>query len=145
MKLSGRLVRAGMGEAYRVQDTRLERHSFFTDIFSPNFRVLCDIFGEHLDAFVRMSVEDFGAVLAQPIDAAAKIYGLADNYSADAKLADEAAAIPTGSQRGHHNFVTVAALAACFAERIRFTMGRWIALLHSAVAAASEQFSVATE
>src|SRR5712692_1577756 len=145
MKLSGRLVRAGMGEAYRVQDTRLERHSFFTDIFSPNFRVLCDIFGEHLDAFVRMSVEDFGAVLAQPVDAAAEIHGLADNYGADAKLADQAAAIPAGSQRGHHDFVTVAALPACFAKRIRFTMCGGIAFLHSAVVAASEQFSVAFE
>src|SRR5207249_12211132 len=58
-KLSGRLVRAGMGEEYRVQDTRLERHSFFTDIFSPDFRVADHVFSEHLDTFVRMGVEDF--------------------------------------------------------------------------------------
>ena len=99
----------GMGEVYRARDTRLERHSFFADIFSPNLRVFRHIFGEHLDAFVRMGVEHFGAVLAEPIDAAAEIYGFADHYGANAKLADQPAAIPARSQSGHHDFVAVTA------------------------------------
>src|SRR5712692_7408126 len=135
----------GMGEVYRARDTRLERHSFFADVFFPDFRVRGDIFGEHLDAFVRMGVEHFGAVFAQPIDAAAEIYGLADHNGANPKLADQAAAIPAGSQRGHHDLVAVTPLPARFAKRIRLAMRRRIALLHSAVVAASQQFPVAFE
>ncbi len=135
----------GVGEAYRARDRRLERHSFFADIFFPHFRVLRDVFGEHLDAFVRVGVEHFGAIFAQPIDPAAEIHGLADHYGANAKLADQAAAIPARSQRGHHDFVAVTPLPAGFAKRVRFAMRRRIALLHSAVVARSQQFPVVFE
>ena len=145
MKLSGRLVRAGMGEEYRVQDTRLERHSFFTDIFSPDFRVADHVFSEHLDTFVRMGVEDFCAVFAEPVDAAAEINGLADNDGADAELADQAAAIPAGSEGGYHDFVAVSALAARFAKRICFTMRGGIAFLDPSIVAPAQQFSIVIE
>src|SRR5260370_2833962 len=93
--------------------------SVHTDIFVPNLRMIGNVPPEHLDAFARMGVEDFGAVLAEPVDAAAKIYRLADDYGTNSKLADEAAAIPAGSQGGRHDFVAVSALAAGFAKRDR--------------------------
>jgi len=109
---------ADNGDALRMQPGRriqkmsrdIERfrefpvHQFFgrshaepsvrTDVFVPNLGVVRNIFRKHLNTFFGMEVDDFGAVLAQPIDAAAKIYGLADDNGANAKLADQAAAIP---------------------------------------------------
>src|SRR5437016_5310538 len=96
-----------------------------------------NVFSKHLDAFFRMGVKDLGAVFAEPVNAAAKIHGFADDYRADAKLANQAAAIPAGSERGHHDFVAVAPLPACFAKSIRFTVRGGIAFLDSAVVAAS--------
>src|SRR6266851_4073393 len=144
-EITATLGAGGVGETYRARDRRLERHLFFADIFSPDFRVIGHIFGEHVDAFVRVGVEHFGAVFAQPIDAAAEIYGLADNYGANAKLADQAAAVPAGRQGRDHDFVAVSSLPARFAKRVRFAMRGRIALLNSAVVAPSQQFSVAFE
>ncbi len=121
------------------------RNSFFADIFSPYFRVLSHIFGEHLDALVRMGVEHFCAIFTQPIDAAAKILRFADDYGADAKLADQAAAIPAGSESGHHDFVAVTSLPARFAKSIGLAMCGGIAFLHSAIVAAAQEFSIAFE
>src|SRR5260370_38363945 len=90
-----------------------------------------------------MGVEHFRAVLAEPIDAAAEIHGLADHYGANAKLADQTAAIPARSERSHHNFVSVAALPARLLKRVRFAMRGRDAILHSAVVAAPQQISPA--
>src|SRR5438046_3963198 len=80
-----------------------------------------------------MGVEDFGSVFAEPVDAAAKIHGFADDHRADAKLTDQAAAIPAGGKRGYHDFVAITSLSPCFAKSIRLTMRGRIAFLHSAV------------
>src|ERR1700687_745513 len=128
-----------------LKSTPKLRNSLFSDIFSPNFRVLRHIFGKHLDAFVGMGVEHFCAVLTQPIDAAAEIHGLADHYGANAKLADQAAAIPARGQRRHHDLVAVTALPARLSKRIGFAVRGRIALLHSAVVATSKKFSFALE
>src|SRR6266849_1261199 len=130
---------------FHIQSDLKLHNSLFADVFSPDFRVVGHVFSKHLDAFVRMGVEHFRAVLAQPIDAAAEIYGLADDYGANAKLADQAAAIPARSQRGHHDFIAVAPLPAGVSKRIRFAVRGRIAFLHSAVAAFSQQFSMAFE
>ena len=61
--------------------TKLSVHA---DVFVPNFGMVGNVLREHLGAFVRMGVEDFGAVLAEPVDTAAKINGLADDHRADA-------------------------------------------------------------
>src|SRR5260370_12590029 len=92
-----------------------------------------------------MQVDDFGAVLAQPIDRTSKIHGFSHNYHANAELADEAAAIPAGRQGGDHDFVAITALAARLSKGIRFSMHRRITFLHSAVVAAPQQFSFAFE
>src|SRR5882672_7636933 len=92
-----------------------------------------------------MGVEDFGAVFAEPIDAALKIHGLADDDGADAELPDEAAAIPARSESGYHDFVAVGALAAGFAKGVRLTVRGRIAFLHPTIVAASQQLSFAIE
>src|SRR6266849_6927224 len=97
--------------------------------------------GENSNALLGVQVDDIDSILAQPIDAAAEIHGLADHYGANAKLADQAAAIPARSQRGRHDFVAVSPLPARFAKRIRLAMRGRITLLHSAVVAASQQLS----
>ena len=121
------------------------RNSLLSDIFAPHFRVLGHVLGKHLNAFVGVGVEDVRTVLDQPIEAAAEINGLADNYGADAELADQAAAIPAGSEGGHHDFVAVSALAARFAKRICFTMRGGIALLDPSIVAPAQQFSIVIE
>src|SRR5438876_3280665 len=100
---------------------------------------------EDVDAFFGAKVNDLGAVFAQPIDAAAEIDGLSHDDSADAKLANQTATVPTGRQGGHHDFVVVTAVAARLSKSIRFAMHGRIAFLHSAVAAASQQLSFAIE
>src|SRR5258707_653282 len=80
---------------------------------------------EHLDAIFGVEVDDIGAVLAQPIDAAAKVHGLADHYGADAKLANQAAAVPAGRQGSNHDFVAVAPLAPCLSKGICFSMAMY--------------------
>src|SRR6266851_5145196 len=119
--------------------------SVHTDIFVPNFRMVRNVPGENSNALLGVQVDDTDSILDQPIDAAAEIYGLADDYSAYAKLADQATAIPARSQRGHHDFIAVAPLPAGVSKRIRFTVRGRIAFLHSAVAAFSQQFSMAFE
>jgi hypothetical protein len=104
-----------------------------------------DVLRKHSNAFFGVQVDNFGAVLAEPIDAAAEICGLADHYGANPKLANQAAAIPARGQRGHHDFVAVTPLAAGFAKRIRLAVSGRIAFLHSAVVAFSQQFSIAFE
>src|SRR5258707_4483771 len=119
--------------------------SVHADIFVPNRRMVCDVFRKRSNALFGVQVDHCNAVFAEPVDAATKIYGLTDDYGANTKLTDQAAAIPAGSERRHHDFVAVTALPARFAKRICFTVRGGIALLHSAVVAASEQFSVAIE
>ena len=94
--LRGRAIQEVDTEKRGSEDPPLQ--SLFADIFVPDLGVPCDIFGQHLDTFVRMGVEDFGAVFTEPIDAALKIHRLADDDGADAELPDEAAAIPAGSE-----------------------------------------------
>src|SRR5712692_1849003 len=114
-------------------------------IFVPSFRMVRNVPGENSNALLGVQVDDIDSILDQPIDAAAEIYGLADHYGANAKLADQAAAIPARSQRGHHDFVAVSPLPARFAKRIRLAMRGRITLLHSAVVAASQQLSASFE
>jgi len=140
--LRGRADSGIQREKHGPEDPPL-RKSLFADVFVPDSGITRNIVRQQLDAFVGMGVEDFGAVFTEPVDAAAKIDGLADDNGADAELPNEAAAIPAGSKGGHHDFVSVGALAACFAESICFAVHRWIAFLNSAIVTASQEFSFA--
>jgi biotin carboxylase len=119
--------------------------SLYADVFMPDFGMGGNVVREHLDAIFGVQVDDVSAILLQPIDAAVKIYGLADNYCPDAELADQATAIPAGRERGNHDFVAVSALAARLSKGVRLSMYGRIAFLHSAVVAAPEQFSITFE
>src|SRR5690606_40934249 len=82
------------------------------------------------------------AVLAQPFDPAVEIHRLAHHHGADAELPHQPAAVPARGQRGDHDGVVVAALAAGLAESIGFAVHGWVAFLYAAVVAAAEQAAV---
>src|SRR5205085_9470851 len=84
----------------------------------------------------------FDAIFMQPVDAATKIYRFADHYGADSELSNQAAAIPAGRQRGHHDFVAVGTLAAGTAERISLSVNRRIIFLNPSIMPAAEQLPV---
>src|SRR5260370_13470763 len=116
--------------------------SVHADIFVPNRRMVCDVFRKRSNALFGVQVDHFNAVFAEPVDAATKIYGLTDDYGTNTKLTDQAAAIPAGSERRHHDFVAVTALTARFAKLICFTLLGGIALLHSAALAPTTRLSL---
>jgi hypothetical protein len=118
---------------------------FFADIFVPDFWMGADIVSEEIDAFGGVEIDDFDSERAQPIDAALKIAAFAYDNFLKTELADKAAAIPAGSERGDHNEAAVAALAAGIAEGIGFTVKRRIAELHAAVVTRAEENSFCAE
>src|SRR5260370_20737285 len=107
--------------------------------------MVCNVFREYSNALLGMHVDYTDSVSDQPIDSDAEIHGLPDHHGADPKLANQPAAIPARRQRRNHDFVAITPLPARFSKSIRFAMRGGIALLHSAVVAASEQFSFAFE
>src|SRR5579864_5808795 len=102
-------------------------------------------FGEHLNAFLTCEIEDGDAICAQPVEAARKVHRIADDNGADAELPNQAAAIPARRERRDHNFVAIAALAACIAKRGGFGVHRGIAVLNAAIVPAAEEFSLGIE
>src|SRR5260370_30774496 len=98
-----------------------------------------------MNAFGGVKVDDLDAVFAEPVDAAVEIDGLADDYSGDAELADEAAAIPARRQRGDHNLVAIGALTAGTAEGVGFSVDGGIVLLDTAVVAPPSAGSLSVE
>src|SRR5260370_8529563 len=127
-----------------LEDQRLH-NSVFADVFVPDVGILRNVVREHVDAIFGVEVDDFGAIFTEPSEAGAEVDGLGDDHSADGELAYQAAAIPAGSERGHHDLVAVTTLAAGLSKGVRFAMRGGIAFLHSAVVAASEKFSIAFE
>src|SRR5208282_3791047 len=85
----------------------------------------------------------FDAVFAEPIDPAAEIHRFAHDNGPNPKLTDQPAAIPAGRERRGHDFVAVTLLAPRFAKRIRLAMHGRVVVLHSAVVAAPQKFSLA--
>ena len=114
-----KLKRAGLGDA---------------DIFIPNGRIFADISGQEVDAFGGMQVDDLNAVLAEPVDPASEVDRLAYDYSGDAELADQSAAIPARRQRGNHDLVAIGALASCAAEGIGLSMDGRVVFLDPPIA-----------
>lgn len=107
--------------------------SLFPDVFFPDFGMLAYIFREQIDTFAGVEVNDFDAILEQPIDSALKVHGLANDDRPDAKLPDQTAAIPARSQRRYHDFVAVGSLAPRAAKRVGFPVRGGIAFLHPAI------------
>src|SRR5580704_14279607 len=117
-----------------------ERSSLFADVFVPQYRVLRDKVAQHLHTFFRRKINHFDSVFLKPVDSPTKIHGLADNHDSDSELANQSAAIPAWRKRRHHDFVAIAFLAPRSAQRIGLPMRRRIAILHSAVVPAPQEF-----
>ncbi len=115
------------------------------DIFVPHFGMLADITGQQGETLGGIEVDDVDAQRAEPLHAALKVAALADNQSAEAKLADQPAAIPAGSERRDHGELAITALASGVAEGVGFAVERRIAILHAAVATGAEQLSAGIE
>jgi hypothetical protein len=113
----------------------------FPDVLIPNFRVRRDVSFKQFPAFVAVEVDDFYAVGAQPVNSSGEGAALADDQSTEAKLPHKAAAIPARGERGDHDQVTIAALAACAAKGIGFSMDAGIALLHPSVVAPADKLA----
>ncbi len=96
---------------------------------------------EQKAAFFVVEVDDFDAVLAQPVEAASEGAAFAHDQRADAELAHQAAAIPAWSQCGDHDFVAVAALPAGAAKGVSLGVNAGVALLHAAIMTLAEQRS----
>src|SRR5271166_3177445 len=117
----------------------------FSDIFIPDFGMAGDEGSEQLAAIPAVEVDDFDAVFAQPVKAAGKRAALTYYQGADAELANQAAAIPAGSQRGYHDQVAIAALPAGASKSVRFAVNAGIALLHTTIAPATDQLAGAAK
>ena len=104
-----------------------------------------DVVCEEVETFGGVEVDDFNAERAQPIDAALKIAAFANDNFLKTELADEAAAIPARGERGDHDEVAIAALAARIAKSVGFAVKRRIAELHAAIMACAEEDSFHAE
>src|SRR5215472_11689310 len=117
----------------------------FTYVFVPDFGVLSDVGNEEVDAFGGVEVDDLDAGGAQPVQASGEVAGLADDDGAEAELADEATAVPTGGESGDHGEVAVGALASGAAEGVGFAMDRGVVLLDAAVMAGGNELALRAE
>ena len=70
-----------------------------------------------------------------------KVAAFSDDYRAETKLPDQAAAIPARRKRRDHDQIAIAALAAGVAEGIGLSVHRRIAILHAAIVARTDQLS----
>lgn len=113
----------------------------FPDVFIPNLRMRRDVPFEQFPALAAIEVDDFYAVGAKPFDSTGEVATLADDQSAKAKLPHKAAAIPARGERGDHDQVTIAALAACAAKGVGFSMDAGIALLHPSVVTPADKLA----
>ncbi len=93
----------------------------------------------------RSEIDDRDAVFAQPIEAAGKVDGLADDHRADPELPHEAAAVPARGECRDHDRVAVGPLAAGLAECVRLAVDRRIALLDASIVPAAEQPTLPVE
>jgi len=112
-----------------------------SDVLVPDFGMLGDEGVEEFAAFGVVEIDHVNAVLAEPINASREGTAFADHHGSDAELADQAAAVPARSQRGDHDEVAVAALAAGAAEGVRFAVNAGVALLDAAIAAPAQHFT----
>jgi len=88
---------------------------------------------------------DRDAVLAEPMDASLEGLALANDDGSESKLANEAGAVPAGSERGDHDEVTIRALAAGVAEGVSLSMGGGVVVLDAAVVSQTEEDAVVAE
>lgn len=114
-------------------------------VFVPDFGVLADVVGEEVGAGRRVEVDDFDSGGAEPVEASGEVARFADDEGAEAELADEAAAVPAGGERGDHDEVAVGALPSGAAEGVGFAVDGGVGLLDATVVAAADEVAGGVE
>jgi len=117
----------------------------FADVFVPDGGIFLDVIGEESCTFLRVEIDDFDVERAEPVDAALECAGFTDDDAGKTELANQAAAIPAGSEGSDHSEFAIAALAAGVAEGVGFSVERGIAELHAAIVAGAEERAVFVE
>ena len=123
----------------------LRQKPLFADVFVPDFRMGRDVVTEQVDAFPGTQVDHGRSVVAEPVEGAGEVFGFAHDDGSDLELADQAAAVPAGGERRHHDLVLVVSLAAGFAKGVGFAVDGGVAILHAAIVAAAEKPAVGIE
>src|SRR2546430_5303811 len=104
--LSGCIIHAG-GTCYNAISSDDFRNSgpgsVLADVFVPDGGIFFDVGGEQGYTFLKVEVENFDVERAEPIDAALESAAFADDDASESELADEAAAIPAGSEGSDHD------------------------------------------
>jgi len=103
------------------------------DVFVPDFRMGLDVGGEKRGALFGIKINHLHAERTKPVNAALKGAAFADHEGAEAKLADQPAAIPARRECGDHNEIAIAALASRATKCVGFGMRRRVALLDATV------------
>ncbi len=109
------------------------------DVFVPDFRMGLDVSGEKRGALLGIKIDHLHAERTKPVNATLKRPALTNDERGKTELADEAAAVPAGRERGHHNEIAIAALAARTTKRVGLRMHRGIALLDAPVVAGANE------
>ncbi len=117
----------------------MSRHlrSLLADIFVPYRRVFCDETFQQFPARRTVQIDDFHAVLAQPVKTTGKRSAFSYNESADLELSHQPATVPARCKRRYHDKITIAALAARPAKRIGLPVDTRVTLLYAPVVAAA--------
>ena len=115
------------------------------DVFVPEGGIFLDVIGEESRTLLRVEIDDFDVEGAEPVDAAPEIARFTDNDAGKSELANEAAAIPAGSERGDHGEFAIRALPAGVAEGVGFSVEGGIAILDAAIVAGAEERAVFIE
>src|SRR3546814_2723652 len=116
--------------------------SILADVLVRHLGVGRDPIAEHADAALVGEVNHVDAGLAQPLDPAVEVHRLAHHHGADVELPHQAAAVPARGERGDHDGVAIAALAAGLAEGVGFAVHGRDASLNGGAVAAAEQAAV---
>jgi len=82
------------------------------------FGVLLNVGGEEFGTFRGVEVDDLDTSRVQPVQATGEVTGFTDDDGAEAKLADEATAIPTGCKSADDDKVAIGALSSGAAEGV---------------------------
>src|SRR5580692_8254257 len=128
----------------RTSDSGHQRlEAAYANILVPNITMRGDITLEQFPALAVVEIDHFHAVFAQPVDPPGESTAFAHHDRTNTELPHQAAAIPAGSESGHHHQVAIAALTAGAAKGIRLSVNAGIALLHAAIVAAADQLALA--
>src|SRR5436189_3162663 len=106
MALSGCIIHAGR-TCYNAISSGDFRNSgsgsVLADVFVPDGGIFFDVGRQESYTVLGVEVEHFYVERAEPIDAALESAAFADDDASESELADEAAAIPAGSECSDHD------------------------------------------